>query len=78
LQSGSMNTHFALLANSTSSAFSASRLSPPDKPVVKYALVRHALPGVVAAGRVLERNARLQPEALVFAVQVSHSFFGVS
>jgi hypothetical protein len=38
-----------------------------DQAVVKNILVRHALPGVVAAGRVLQQNARLQPGALVFA-----------
>ena len=38
-----------------------------DQAVVKNVLVRHALLGVVAAGRVLQQNARLQPGALVFA-----------
>ena len=38
-----------------------------DQAVVKNVLVRHPLLGVVAAGRVLQQNARLQPGALVFA-----------
>jgi hypothetical protein len=38
-----------------------------DQAVVKNIPVRHPLLGVVAAGRVLQQNARLQPGALVFA-----------
>lgn len=38
-----------------------------DEPVVKNARVHHPLLGVVAALRVFQQDARLQPGALIFA-----------
>ena len=67
LYGGSMNTHFTLPANSCSSAFSASRLSPKISRLSKMIVLRHPMLRVVRLRRILQQDARLQLRPVLLA-----------